>query len=164
MSRLVEAHHGTISLESAIGKGSIFSIRLPLHQPDESLCPSAVESSRVSFEVRACSSFLLLLLVTPEHACCRLDLLKPTKLRQADCTKDGTRNVMALSATLLAGCSWNLPILRFPIHAAAHCSTCQDVFWHANCSRQPLFGRCMSALQVQDPVIMQLGRQLAFRQ
>ena len=51
VSRLVEAHNGTISLDSAVGRGSTFIVRLPVHQPDESLCPSAVESSRASLEL-----------------------------------------------------------------------------------------------------------------
>ncbi|KAK9789210.1 hypothetical protein WJX73_000342 [Symbiochloris irregularis] len=52
VSRLVEAHHGTISVESELGRGSTFSVTLPVHQPDESLCPSAVESSRASLEIK----------------------------------------------------------------------------------------------------------------
>lgn len=51
VSRLVEAHHGTISVESVVGKGSTFIVRLPVHQPDESLCPSAVESNRGSLDM-----------------------------------------------------------------------------------------------------------------
>ncbi len=32
---LTEAHHGRATVESELGKGSVFTLSLPIHQPEE---------------------------------------------------------------------------------------------------------------------------------
>ena len=86
VAQLVAAHNGSIAVNSAVGFGSTFTVRLPAHQPDESLCPSAeasLESSRQNSFDTVCPCCLVLLLSaycrcnTPwhEHQCshCMID-------------------------------------------------------------------------------------------
>ena len=73
VSRLVAAHHGTIHVSSVLGKGSTFTVTLPVHQPHESQCPSLQQSPsgtpRNTTQVCHCTPY-----TTSSYFCMRLTL------------------------------------------------------------------------------------------
>lgn len=48
--RIIEAHHGTISVDSEVGKGTTFTVRLPVHTPENPSPPGQVAAAPTTLD------------------------------------------------------------------------------------------------------------------